>query len=72
MAMNRLNIIRSSRGGERVLRVFKCSCGHYVRFGVKRCGYCWKPTSLINRTSFYFLLFCIALFLMLYMLAAGL
>lgn len=35
-------------------RVFRCGkCGHKLRFGVSRCGYCLAHTPILNRRSTY-------------------
>lgn len=37
-----------------IIRIFTCSnCGHKLRFGRSYCGYCRKPTNMLNRTSTY-------------------
>ena len=37
----------------RDFRFFKCDCGHTPRFGASKCGNCYYPTRLLNRTSTY-------------------
>jgi predicted amidophosphoribosyltransferase len=33
------------------MRLFTCrECGHRVRYGGETCGFCWKPTPILNRT----------------------
>lgn len=33
------------------MRVFRCSCGHRMRFGANRCGWCWAGTPFYNRRA---------------------
>jgi len=35
------------------LRLFECACGHKLRFGSHRCGWCYERTSLVNRREFW-------------------
>lgn len=36
-----------------VLRIFYCGCGHKIRFGAARCGYCGDGAPILNRKSIY-------------------
>lgn len=39
------------------MRIFECkNCGHKVRLGSSRCGYCYRPTPLLNRKVIWVLL----------------
>ncbi len=34
------------------LRIFECwHCGHKLRFGARRCGECYSPTPIWNRSA---------------------
>ena len=36
-------------------RLFRCSsCNHKVRFGAKRCGYCYQDTFFLNRKGTWY------------------
>ncbi|MFC0281307.1 hypothetical protein ACFOHK_07025 [Falsigemmobacter intermedius] len=35
------------------IRFFECSCGHKLRFGSARCGWCYERTTLVNRREFW-------------------
>jgi hypothetical protein len=35
------------------LRLFRCICGHKLRFGSPRCGACLVPTPVYNRPAFW-------------------
>jgi hypothetical protein len=36
-------------------RVFRCgNCNHKLRFGARRCGYCYKDTSIWNCKSTWY------------------
>lgn len=36
-------------------RFFRCSCHHELKFGLKNCDYCFKPTPFYNRITFWLL-----------------
>lgn len=39
------------------IRFFECpSCGHRMRFGSPKCGYCHRPAPFYNRAGFYVVL----------------
>ncbi len=45
-------------------RVFRCgNCNHKLRFGAKRCGYCYKDTAFWNRKGSWYVGAAVILFL---------
>lgn len=40
----------------RDIRLFKCECGHKMRFGARKCSSCYFPSSWMNRKSTYTLM----------------
>jgi hypothetical protein len=61
--------MRRSRGGDRALRLFECkNCGHLLRFGASRFGYCQQGTPILNRKSFWTSVVLLLLFLWLVLL----
>ena len=44
-------------------RIFRCSCGHKLKFGAVNCGKCYEPARIYNQTSFWWTTIVVSLVL---------
>lgn len=42
------------------MRVFRCFCGHKMRFGAACCGYCGNPAPFFNRRAVWLAAYTVA------------